>query len=446
MIKKNSIFKLAFSILQRDIIIFVLSILTGAMIARKLGPELLGVWVLLSLIPAYAEAFGRLKTDVASVYILGSKQHKPQEILFFNNLVALITSLSISLALLWQLDSIDQMLFDQSSSHKHELFLLICFIPFEFLLLNYSYYFVAEENISTYNKINLYKALLNSIFVYFLLFFYDFSLLGVVLSKVIPSLIILLFAWISVDRTGWKAFSLNFNKSLAKKVLGYSKNFYFTGLISHLFEFTTKTLGAVFLKNSDIAFYSQGESSSKLLNKIPEALAVILYPRISSLEEEDSKEISIKSFKVTLIILILLGSLLALVAKKIIVFLYGSVFETSADVLLVAIPGVVIGAACMTLKPFFEGRGQANLIPAIHIPPLILQLILGYYLIGSFGLIGAALTFSIGFLMLGSSFFITFVYFNSVPILEMLPRLVDLKFIYFTIIDFLRKKLNHSKN
>ena len=444
MTNKDSIFKLAFSILQRDVFIFVLSILTGALVARKLGPDLLGVWVLLSLVPSYAEAFGRLKTDVASIYILGSKQEKPQEILFFNNFVALITSLSISLALLWQLDFIDQMLFNQSTSHKYELFLLICFIPFEFLLLNYSYYFIAQENVSTYNKLNLYRALLNAILIYLFLFFYDFNILGVVLSKIIPSFIILLFAWISVDRRDWKAFSFKFNKSLAKKVLGYSKNFYFTGVITHIFELTTKTLGALFLKNSDIAFYSQGESSSKLLNKIPEALAVILYPRISSLGKEDSKEISIKSFKVTLIILTLLGFLLSLVAKKLIVFLYGSAFETSADVLLIAIPGVVIGASCLTLKPFFEGMGRANLIPAIQIPPLILQLIFGYFLIDSFGLIGAALTFSLGFLTLGISFLITFIYLNSVPISDMLPRLVDLKFIYLTIIDIVRKKLNRS--
>ena len=444
MTNKDSIFKLAFSILQRDVFIFVLSILTGALVARKLGPDLLGVWVLLSLVPSYAEAFGRLKNDVASVYILGSKQEKPQEILFFNNFVALITSLSISLALLWQLDFIDQMLFNQSTSHKYELFLLICFIPFEFLLLNYSYYFIAQENVSTYNKLNLYRALLNAILIYLFLFFYDFNILGVVLSKIIPSFIILLFAWISVDRRDWKAFSFKFNKSLAKKVLGYSKNFYFTGVITHIFELTTKTLGALFLKNSDIAFYSQGESSSKLLNKIPEALAVILYPRISSLGKEDSKEISIKSFKVTLIILTLLGFLLSLVAKKLIVFLYGSAFETSADVLLIAIPGVVIGASCLTLKPFFEGMGRANLIPAIQIPPLILQLIFGYFLIDSFGLIGAALTFSLGFLTLGISFLITFIYLNSVPISDMLPRLVDLKFIYLTIIDIVRKKLNRS--
>jgi O-antigen/teichoic acid export membrane protein len=444
MTNKDSIFKLAFSILQRDVFIFVLSILTGALVARKLGPDLLGVWVLLSLVPSYAEAFGRLKTDVASIYILGSKQEKPQEILFFNNLVALIASLSISLALLWQLDFIDQMLFNQSTSHKHELFLLICFIPFEFLLLNYSYYFIAQENVSTYNKLNLYRALLNAILIYLFLFFYDFNILGVVLSKVIPSFIILMFAWISVDRRDWKAFSFKFNKSLAKKVLGYSKNFYFTGVITHIFELTTKTLGAFFLKNSDIAFYSQGESSSKLLNKIPEALAVILYPRISSLGKEDSKEISIKSFKVTLIILTLLGFLLSLVAKKLIVFLYGSAFETSADVLLIAIPGVVIGASCLTLKPFFEGMGRANLIPVIQIPPLILQLIFGYFLINSFGLIGAALTFSLGFLTLGISFLITFIYLNSVPVSDMLPRLVDLKFIYLTIIDIVRKKLNRS--
>jgi hypothetical protein len=62
------------SILKRDAFIYAIKILTSVIIARKLGAEMLGVFVILSLIPSYAESFGRLKFDIAAVYFLGKKK------------------------------------------------------------------------------------------------------------------------------------------------------------------------------------------------------------------------------------------------------------------------------------------------------------------------------------------------------------------------------------
>ena len=63
----------SFSVFKRDILLLVLNVLTSVVIARKLGPDLLGLWVIVSLIPSYAEAFGRTKFDLAAVYFLGKK-------------------------------------------------------------------------------------------------------------------------------------------------------------------------------------------------------------------------------------------------------------------------------------------------------------------------------------------------------------------------------------
>ena len=62
------------SILKRDTFLYATKILSSVIIARKLGPEMLGVFVILSLIPSYAESFGRLKFDIAAVYFLSKKK------------------------------------------------------------------------------------------------------------------------------------------------------------------------------------------------------------------------------------------------------------------------------------------------------------------------------------------------------------------------------------
>ena len=63
----------SFSVFKRDVLLFILNVFTSIVIARKLGPELLGIWVIISLFPSYAEAFGRIKFDLAAVYFIGKK-------------------------------------------------------------------------------------------------------------------------------------------------------------------------------------------------------------------------------------------------------------------------------------------------------------------------------------------------------------------------------------
>ena len=100
-----SLLSSAYSIMQRDIFIYALKILTGVIVARTLGPEILGIWVLLTLVSSYAEGFGRLKTDISSVYILGSEKAKPEEVLFSITLFAVITSFTIVSIMLLTLTS-----------------------------------------------------------------------------------------------------------------------------------------------------------------------------------------------------------------------------------------------------------------------------------------------------------------------------------------------------
>ena len=79
-----------FSIFTRDVILFITSLLTGVVIARYLGPEKMGIWALLLLIPGYAEAFGRLQLDVSSVYFIGKGKVKLGEVTFILHLVSVI--------------------------------------------------------------------------------------------------------------------------------------------------------------------------------------------------------------------------------------------------------------------------------------------------------------------------------------------------------------------
>ena len=87
----------SFSLLQREIFLFILNLATGIIIARVLGPTMMGLWIILSLIPSYAEAFGRLKFDVAAVYFLGKGKSNIGEMVFILNFITFLISTIIIL-------------------------------------------------------------------------------------------------------------------------------------------------------------------------------------------------------------------------------------------------------------------------------------------------------------------------------------------------------------
>ena len=426
---------LVISIFQRDMFIYFLAILTGIVVARTLGPEMLGVWVLLSLVSAYAEAFGRLKTDTASIYIIGSAKAKPYEVFFSTHFFALASSFIIVFFLFWQLNLLHDLFFsDAKTSYHLEFTFLIFLIPLEFILINNLYFLLALENIISYNRIKVLRQVVH-FGVVVLLLTLGFELWSLVIGRILEVFIALIYSFFSLDRKELLQ-GKYWNPKVNKDILSYALNFYSIGVIAHIQELSIRTISAFFLSTSQVAFYSLGEGAGRILSKIPEALTTILYPRISRLEKNSEViDLSCRAFRATLIILIFIGIVLSLIAKPLVVFLYGIEFELSAVVLVIAIPGIVIGSSALTLKTFFEGSGKASIIPKVQIMPVILQIGLAYFLISLYGFIGAAISFSTGFLLYGLAVLIAFLKISKVSFYKLIPRVQDFKLLYNLLLE-----------
>lgn len=431
----RSLSSLAISIFQRDIFIYGLAILTGIIVARALGPEMLGIWVLISLVSLYAEAFGRLKTDIASVYIIGTEQAQPYQVFFSTSFFALLTGLVIVILLFWQLETLHDLFFTGSSASYYEEFTyLIILIPFEFILINNLYFLLAVENVDSYNKIKVLRQLTH--FAAVILFLtIGFEIWSLIIARLLNVFIALVYSFFSLNKKELSESKL-WNSRVNKDVFNYAINFYSIGIIAHLQELSIRTISAFFLNTSQVAFYAQGESASKALNKIPEALTTILYPRISRIEDvSQAIDLSCRAFRITLLILGLIGITLSLIAKPLITFLYGIEFELSALVLLIAIPGIVIGSSSLTLKTFFEGSGQADVIPKIQTIPVLFQIGLAYFLINHYGLVGAAISFSMGSSLYGLVVLFIFLKANKLSFYRMIPGIDDLRLLYKLLAD-----------
>jgi O-antigen/teichoic acid export membrane protein len=415
-----------FSVFQRDLLLFVTNLITGVVVARTLGPAALGAWIVMALVPAYAEAFGRLKVEVACVHFIGKKAITEEEALRAINLIALVMGGLLFGVLLLNLDGLHRLLFPGGdATYRAHLGVLLCQIPLQFLYLNYSYIHLAREDVAVYNRMIIVSAWMNSTVAVGLLVLTDLQLWAVIIAAVMAPASALAYGWVKVDRSGWRRGPWDFDE--LKQLVRYGSNFYLAGVLAHVQEVGTRTLSVAFLAPAQIAFLGQGQNIGRLLQRVPDALNVILFPRVSASFEDSAVRISCKAFRVSAVLMVPSAIMLAVFAEPLITTLYGEVFRTTAGVVHIVLPGLVIGGVGSTLGAYFTGSGRANLIPRIQVLPLLVQLGLTWILTDRYGLSGAASALSIGLALQGIAILLVFLRVSGARPGQLFPEMGDLQ-------------------
>lgn len=436
----------SFSILKRDILLFFTNLVTGIIIARKLGPEALGVWVILQLLPAYAECFGRLKADVAAVYFLSKNKYQMGDMVFSLNLLAISGSFIIVTLILCKYDFIYHLLFSNSQIDASLFMMLIIIqIPFQFIYMNYSYLYIFKEDIRTYNGMVLIRALSYSVISIVLIFIFDLKILSVVLGTIISLVISLLYALMKFESTTREGKLLNFK--LIKDLLIYGFKLYIAGVVAHLNVYITRTILVYFLVPAQVAFFSLAQNQGEFIGKIPNAMNTILLPKISKMDSQDSSaELAAKAFRVALLILLIIG-LIGLISIKFLVgLLYGQSYLPLVIPFWIILPGLVLANATTVLDQYFFGVDRADILIKIAIVPLVVQVLLGIILIPLMGIVGASLSFLIALLFRSLSQILFFIKLSSCTIRkDLFIRKNDLQIIYSFVKQQLLNILYMSK-
>jgi O-antigen/teichoic acid export membrane protein len=242
------------SLLKRDVLLYAARIFTSVIIARKLGPEALGIYAILTLLPSYAESFGRLKFDIAAVYFLGKNKYSIGEVVLTLNLLALVTSGLTVGAIFWQFDWIYSLLFSKTTYNATSLMQFILLqIPLHFLFMNYSYLILHKEDVSTYNRMIIIQTLVTVVLPAALLLLADIGLWAVAGSMVLGTFLSLLYGIINLGATGHASKLLNM--TLIRDLFQYGSKLYAGGLVGHFQVYITNLLAAFYLAPAQVAFF-----------------------------------------------------------------------------------------------------------------------------------------------------------------------------------------------
>ena len=427
-----------FSIFTRDVVLFVTTLLTGVFIARYLGPEKMGIWTLLLLIPGYAEAFGRLQLDVSSVYFIGKGKVKLGEATFILHLVSVIMVSVIGLIGFLNIDFLHNQIFKNVEMDVQELIYGVSLIiPLRFIYINYSYLLIAREQIKAYNKLVIIQALTTSVLSIGMIVLAGLGIFGALMGSIFGLLISIIYGITKVSSID--KIKPNFNTGLIVEMVKYSTHLYITGLIGFFQNNIATMIAALYVAPAQIAYFVLGKSVSEISTKmVPAAVNTILFPRISSSNDERGAiDLVIRSFRVTLLIISTTTVILFYLIKPIVFILYGDDYYPLIDIFVIIIASVVMVQSSSVFMSYLTGTGNVHLLPKLSIFPLLFQIFLSFLLVSDLGIVGIAISYAISSACLFILQVMFFLKLTDTKIESLFIRCEDFK----TIKNFLVTKL-----
>ena len=415
-----------FAIFNRDALLFFSTLLTGIVIARQLGPEMMGIWTILLLIPGYAEAIGRLKFDVSSVYFLGKKKATLGELTFLLHILAAVTALVIVSVFVGGFEWFYGQLFKNVEVDVRGLaYAILAIIPLRLIYLNYSYLLVAIEDFRAYNFQVILQALSTSFISIGLVLVFDMGIIGALIGSIIGLTVSIVYAAVKVKRI--ERIQLGLNLRLILGMAKYAFSQYLSGLIGYLQGNVTSLIAAFFINPAQVAFYAIGKSICEVATRmVPLAITTVLFPLVSkTVNVNESTLLVARLFRITLLILCVSSLSLAVFIKPVVFLLYGSEYFSLITPFLMMLPGVVLVQSSSVFSSWFSGIGRPDLLFKLGILPLLVQIIGAWILIPEFGVNGASASFLLSALLLFVSTMICFVAVGKLRFTDMVIGLED---------------------
>lgn len=376
----------------------VLAFLFNVVLARFLGPTGKGVVAITSLFPFLMAMIMALGIDEANVYLLGGKRFQYKRV-FSNSIYLSLVLTGLGLGLLFRFKN--QLLSHLLKNLDERYFLLsVLSVPF-FLFLRYGRTILqGQKDFLRYNLVNLVRYGLNLVLCVILVMGLRMGVLGGVLTiplTVALTTCIASFYLVRYDRPSPLPYLPLLKRSLSYGVRaqpGVLLNFFNKRLDMFIINF--------FLTSAAVGYYSISVVLAELLWHLPNAFGTTLFPKVAGATEARAHELT--SFLSRNLLLIMIGTALVLgvLAKSLVLLLFGSSFLPALIPLWILLPGVIALGIMRILCTCFQGRGKPEYGTYLTIVSVSFTVALDLVLIPKFGIIGAAIASTAAYSVAGT--------------------------------------------
>jgi O-antigen/teichoic acid export membrane protein len=235
----------------------------------------------------------------------------------------------------------------------------------------------------------------------------NYGLLSPIIAYIItPVVLLIIFSWVLVKRVFPEFFASKFmiNKMLLKRISKYSIHILAISVGGVILGYTDIIMLTYFSGLTSVALYSVALPTTRILLYFPRALAEVLLPLTSELWVKKKKKILVEGieslYKYSFIIIMPLAFMMFSFSDLIINVFFGRSYIQAATAMKILSIGMVLRGINSIGSNFFPGIGKPQITSKIVYSGAIFNFIANLILIPILGIIGAAITTSLSYLIM----------------------------------------------
>jgi len=363
------------------------AVVQGIIIARLLGPSGRGEYATVVLWPSVFAAIGIFGTNIALARA-AAKTDQYDAVVRTSVLLAIITSSIAGAACYFSLPHL------LPEAEKHLLGLSRSFVIF--IILNHLGLNViaVDQGAGNFRRFNVNRILLHLFYVAFLVVLWmcdirevKWPVVGLLLANLLAVLARLFLAL--KDMRLWGRLHSPVH------TIRQSARFGLVGMAMPLYQQVDKALLLWLLGVENLGLYVVALSASAVIGSITSSVGMVSFTVAAQAERGHGFEGVARMFRVSTLLSLIPGSLLALAMPILLPLVYGSEFVSSVNPARVLVVGSVLAGLANVLDQTLTGQGRAFVGLEARVAGLVVMTGLGYTLSRQWGLMGMCLAFGL---------------------------------------------------
>ena len=416
-----------------------LSLLIGIIVARTLGPSGKGLLAVIAMVGTTIVSLGNLGIMTFNTYAISNKSIEKKDIIgnsFWAGLIIGIICFAIILILTLNLP-----VFFRNIPRSYLLLYLVS-LPFLFWS-NFFYGILTGEQ--KFRKLNIFTVIaqtINLIGVILLLLVFKLDVFYVLIWYALVNIISALLPMGSVFlRDG---LHLGLNLRVLKQTLNYGIKICLTGIFALLILRVDLYMVNFFKGMAESGLYSLASTFGDIFFILPFSIVTVMFPKINA-EDKSKKESVAKYSRLSLISVLMLALGTLLFIRLFIGLLYGQEFLPSVQPILLLLPGLIALSTATVLSQYFLSVGYPFKLTICWFLATILNIILNFIYIPQYGMIAAAITSTICYLLVFGFHYYFFHKKTKMGFYDIfVPRKEEIMNIIKRVIGYLGKNVKNS--
>jgi O-antigen/teichoic acid export membrane protein len=377
--------------------IYPIGFVSSVVVARILGPDDRGIYSYLLLAISFVVPIFSLGIGGGITFMVSSKKYSPKEVGFSTFLIG--TTIGIVLSILLYLGWNFKLLGNIGNNLSFfELLVLLVSLIFNSIYFMLSRILFGDSRFITMNWITILQGLLNPMFLLTFVWILALGIDGAALSLLLINFITVVFG-ILYFYTRYKP-NLIFNNLFFKDSFTYGFKGWFGDMAIRANVRLDQVILASVASSAILGIYSIAVLLVELLWILPDSLGPILFNKLAA-EKDLKKRVDI-TYKINrLLLLITFGTSIFLTLATYYIFLpygYGDKYQSAFLPFLILIPGTVFYVVTKVITKILSGSGLIGVTSKVTVSGSLVSICLYFLLIPKYGMIGASLASSIGYI------------------------------------------------